>query len=49
MPPEIADEMGAERVERGDAAVDVEIALLSGGESESAGADGFLEEKFFEG
>ena len=48
MPAEVADESGAERVECGDPAVDVEVAFLAGGEGEGAGADGFLEEEFFQ-
>lgn len=49
MPSEVADEISAEGVESGDAAVNVEVAVLSGGECERAGADGFLEKEFFEG
>ena len=48
MPAEIADHGGAEGVKRGDAAVDVEIGLLAGGEGKSSGADGFFEEQGFE-
>jgi hypothetical protein len=49
VPAEIADEVGAEGIERGDAAVDVEVALFAGGEGEIAGADGFFEQEFFQG
>ena len=48
VPAEIADEPGAEWIERGDAAIDVEVALFSGSEGEGPGADGFLEEESFE-
>ncbi len=48
MPSEVADEGGAEGVHGGDAAVDVEIALLAGCEGEGAGADGFLKKEGFE-
>lgn len=49
VPAEVADEVGSERIERGHAAVDVEIALLAGGQGERAGADGFLQKEFLEG
>lgn len=49
MPSEVADEISAEGIESGDAAVNVEVAVLSGGECERAGADGFFEEEVFEG
>ncbi len=49
MPAEIADEIGTERIERGDAAIDVEIALFAGGEGEGSGPDGFFEQEFFQG
>ena len=48
MPAEVADHGCAERIEGGDAAIDVEIRLFSGGKGERSGADGFLEEKGFE-
>lgn len=49
VPAEVADEESAERIERGHSAVDVEVALFAGGERERAGADGFLEQDFFQG
>ena len=49
VPAEVADEIGAEGIERGDAAIDVEVALFAGGEGEVAGADGFFEQEFLEG
>ena len=48
MPTEVADEQGSEGIECGHAAVDVEIALFAGGEGETAGADRFLEQQFFQ-
>ena len=49
VPAEVADEERAEGIEGGNSAVDVEIALFAGGEGEDTGADGFLEQKFFQG
>ncbi len=49
VPAEIADEECAEGIKGGDTAVDVEVTLLAGGEGEGASADGFLEQKFFQG
>ncbi len=49
VPAEVADEVGAEGIERGDAAIDVEVALFAGGEGEIAGADGFFQQEFLEG
>jgi hypothetical protein len=49
MPTEVADEIGPEGVERGHATVDVKVALFARCEGEGAGADGFLEQKAFEG
>ena len=48
VPAQVADEIGPKRIERSHAAVDVEIALLSRGQSEGAGTDGFLEQQFLE-
>ena len=48
VPAELADHGGAEGVEGGDAAVDVEVGLFAGGEGEGAGADGFFEQEGFE-
>lgn len=48
VPAEVADETGAKRIERGHPAVDVEVALLARGQSEGAGADGFLEQQLLE-
>lgn len=48
VPAEIADEPCAKWIERGDAAIDVKVALFSRGEGECPGADGFLEEESFE-
>lgn len=48
VPADIADHGCAERVHGGDAAVDVEIGLLSRGEDEASGADGFFEQEGFE-
>ena len=48
VPAEFADEIRAEGIECGDAAIDVEIALFSGGEGEISGADGFFEEQGFQ-
>ena len=49
MPAEVADEQGSEGIERGDAAVDVEVAFFSRCEGEGAGTDGFLKQELFEG
>ena len=48
MPAEIADQGCAEGIEGGDAAVDVEVGLLAGGEGEGSGADGFFQKQCFE-
>ena len=49
MPAEVADEAGTEGIERGHAAVDVEVAFFSRCEGEGAGTDGFLKQELFEG
>ena len=49
VPTEVADEQRAEGIKGGDAAVDVEITLFSGGEGEGAGSDGFSEQEILEG
>ena len=49
VPAEVADEQGSEGIESGDTAVDVEVALLAGGEGEGAGADGLLKQEVFQG
>lgn len=48
VPAEVANHCCAKGIQGGDAAVDVEIGLFPGGESELAGADGFLEKQGFE-
>ena len=47
-PAELADQVRAEGIERGDAAIDVEVAFLAGGEGEGSGADGLFEEDRFQ-
>lgn len=47
VPAELSDECRAEGIHGGDAAVDVEIGLFSGGQGEGAGADGFFQEEGF--
>ena len=48
VPAEIADEGCAERIEGGDAAIDIKVGLFAGGEGEGSGAYGFFEEEGFE-
>lgn len=48
VPSEVANHSGAEGIEGGDAAVDVEVGLFPRGEGEVASTDGFLEEEGFE-
>ena len=48
MPADVADEVCAKGIERGDATIDVEVALFAGGEREVAGADGFFQQEGFE-